>query len=111
MKISEVCVQRPIFAVMLIAFLVTLGVFSFRSLGVDLFPKVDPATVNVTVNLPGSSPDEMVSSVVLPLEDAISSVSGIDEMMVRASEGSASIRSEEHTSELQSPQNLVCRLL
>src|ERR1700719_1090414 len=76
---------------MLIAFLVTLGVFSFRSLGVDLFPKVDPATVNVTVNLPGSSPDEMVSSVVLPLEDAISSVSGIDEMMVRASEGSASI--------------------
>ena len=91
MKIAEICVKRPVFAVMLIAFLVTLGVFSFRSLGVDLFPKVDPATVNVTVNLPGSSPDEMVSSVVLPLEDAISSVSGIDEMMVRASEGSASI--------------------
>jgi len=90
-KIAEICVKRPVFAVMLIAFLVTLGVFSFRSLGVDLFPKVDPATVNVTVNLPGSSPDEMVSSVVLPLEDAISSVSGIDEMMVRASEGSASI--------------------
>lgn len=91
MKIAEICVKRPVFAVMLIAFLVTLGVFSFRSLGVDLFPKVDPATVNVTLNLPGSSPDEMVSSVVLPLEDAISSVSGIDEMMVRASEGSASI--------------------
>jgi len=90
-KIAEICVKRPVFAVMLIAFLVTLGVFSFRSLGVDLFPKVDPATVNVTVNLPGSSPDEMVSSVVLPLEDAISSVSGIDEMMVRATEGSASI--------------------
>jgi HAE1 family hydrophobic/amphiphilic exporter-1 len=90
-KIAEICVRRPVFAVMLIAFLVTLGIFSYRSLGVDLFPKVDPATVNVTVNLPGSSPDEMVSSVVLPLEDAISSVSGIDEMMVRASEGSASI--------------------
>jgi len=90
-RIAEICVKRPVFAVMLIAFLVTLGVFSFRSLGVDLFPKVDPATVNVTVNLPGSSPDEMVSSVVLPLEDAISSVSGIDEMMVRATEGSASI--------------------
>jgi len=44
-KIAEICVKRPVFAVMLIAFLVTLGVFSFRSLGVDLFPKVDPATV------------------------------------------------------------------
>ena len=91
MKIAEVCVKRPVFAVMLVAFLVTLGIFSFRSLGVDLFPKVDPATVNVTVDLPGASPDEMVSSVVLPLEDAISSVSGIDEMMVRATEGTANI--------------------
>ena len=91
MKIADICVQRPVFAVMLIAFLVTLGIFSFRSLGVDLYPKVDPATVNVQVNLPGSSPDELITSVVLPLEDAISSVSGIDEMMARASEGQVSI--------------------
>src|SRR6266404_6642448 len=91
MKIADVCVERPVFAVMLIAFLVTLGIFSFRSLGVDLFPRADPATVNVS--LPGASPDEMTSSVVLPLEDAISSVSGLDEMMSRASEGSASITS------------------
>jgi len=35
MKIADICVQRPVFAVMLIAFLVTLGIFSFRSLGVD----------------------------------------------------------------------------
>src|SRR5437879_13276904 len=81
MKIADVCVERPVFAVMLIAFLVTLGIFSFRSLGVDLFPRADPATVNVSVSLPGASPDEMTSSVVLPLEDAISSVSGLCEMM------------------------------
>src|SRR6266576_1339361 len=93
MKIADVCVERPVFAVMLIAFLVTLGIFSFRSLGVDLFPRADPATVNVNVSLPGASPDEMTSSVVLPLEYAISSVSGLDEMMSRASEGSASITS------------------
>jgi HAE1 family hydrophobic/amphiphilic exporter-1 len=91
MKIADICVQRPVFAVMLIAFLVTLGIFSFRSLGVDLYPKVDPATVNVQVGLPGSSPDELITSVALPLEDVISSVNGIDEMMVRASEGQVSI--------------------
>src|SRR5882672_4478892 len=93
MKIADICVKRPVFAVMLIAFLVTLGIFSYRSLGVDLFPRVDPATVNVNVSLPGASPEEMTSSVVLPLEDVISSVSGLDEMMSRASEGSASITS------------------
>jgi len=91
MKIAEVCVRRPVFAVMLIGFLVTLGVFSYRDLGVDLFPRADPATVYVQVSLPGASPEEMVTSVVLPLEDAISSVSGLDELSVFAFEGSARI--------------------
>jgi HAE1 family hydrophobic/amphiphilic exporter-1 len=91
MKFAEICVRHPVFTVMLIAFLVTLGVFSYRGLAVDLFPKADPATINVQVALPGATPDEMVSGVVLPLEDAISSVSGIDEISVYATEGKADI--------------------
>jgi HAE1 family hydrophobic/amphiphilic exporter-1 len=89
MKLAETCVKYPVFTVMLIAFLVTLGVFSYRGLAVDLFPKADPATVNVEVRLPGATPEEVVTGVVLPLEDAISSVSGIDEIDVYAFEGFA----------------------
>ena len=91
MRLAEICVRHPVFTVMLIAFLVTLGVFSYRGLAVDLFPKADPATVNVHVQLPGATPDEVVTGVVLPLEDAVSSVSGIDEIFVYATEGSADI--------------------
>ena len=91
MKIAETCVKYPIFTVMLISFLVTLGVFSYRGLAVDLFPKADPATVNVEVRLPGATPEEVVTGVVLPLEDAISSVSGIDEISVWSFEGFAEI--------------------
>src|SRR6266576_3559473 len=91
MKLSETCVKYPVFTVMLIAFLVTLGVFSYRGLAVDLFPKADPATVNVEVRLPGATPEEVVTGVVLPLEDAISSVSGIDEINVWSFEGFAEI--------------------
>ena len=57
--LSEFCVRRPVSATMLVMSLVVLGVFSFRDLGVDLFPKADPATVNVQLALPGASPDEM----------------------------------------------------
>jgi HAE1 family hydrophobic/amphiphilic exporter-1 len=89
MKLAETCVKYPVFTVMLIAFLVTLGAFSYRGLAVDLFPKADPATVNVQVQLPGATPEEIVTGVVLPLEDAISSVSGIDEINVYAFEGQA----------------------
>jgi len=91
MKLAEICVRHPVFTVMLIAFLVTLGLFSYRGLAVDLFPKADPATVNVEVRLPGATPEEMVTGIVLPLEDAISSVSGIDEISVYSYEGIAEI--------------------
>src|SRR5258706_378958 len=70
MKLAETCVKYPVFTEMLIAFLVTLGVFSYRGLAVDLFPKADPATVNVEVRLPGATPQQVVSGVVLPLVDA-----------------------------------------
>jgi len=91
MTIAEVCVKRPVFAVMLVSFLVVLGVFSFRDLGVDLFPKADPAVVSVTVPIKGATPEEVNTSVILPLEEAISSVSGIDELTTQAGEGSGRI--------------------
>ncbi|MCX6634912.1 MAG: efflux RND transporter permease subunit, partial [Acidobacteria bacterium] len=91
MRLSEICVQRPVFAFMLIMFLVVMGVFSFLDLNVDLFPRSDPATVYVRVRLPGASPEEVTSQVVMPLEEAIASVSGIDEMRAMVSEGSASV--------------------
>jgi HAE1 family hydrophobic/amphiphilic exporter-1 len=76
---------------MLIMFLVTLGVFSFIDLGVDLFPRSDAASVYVRVRLPGASPEEVVSQVILPLEEAVAAVSGIDEMRAMVSEGSGSL--------------------
>ena len=89
--LSELCVRRPVFATMLVMSLVVLGTFSFRGLGVDLFPKADPATVSVALSLPGASPDEMSTSVVEPMEEAISGVSGIDEIQARISEGRGQI--------------------
>jgi hydrophobic/amphiphilic exporter-1 (mainly G- bacteria), HAE1 family len=89
--LSELCVRRPVLATMLVMSLVVLGIFSFRGLGVDLFPKADPATVSVVLSLPGASPDEMSSSVVEPMEQAISGVSGIDEIQARISEGRGQI--------------------
>src|SRR6202049_1627776 len=91
MSIAEVCVRRPVFAVMLISFLVVLGIFSFRDLGVDLFPRTDPATVTINVQLLGATAEEVSTQVILPLEEAVSSVSGLDEMTSVATEGNAQI--------------------
>jgi len=89
--LSELCVRRPVFATMLVMSFVVLGMFSFRDLGVDLFPRADPATVTVALVLPGTSPDEMATSVVEPMEETLSGVAGIDEISARMTEGSATI--------------------
>jgi hydrophobic/amphiphilic exporter-1 (mainly G- bacteria), HAE1 family len=89
--LSELCVRRPVSATMLVMSLVVLGIFSFRGLGVDLFPKADPATVSVVLQLPGASPDEMSTTVIEPMEQAISGVSGIDEIQARIAEGRGQI--------------------
>src|SRR6266478_1809179 len=91
MTIPELCVKRPVFAVTLIGFLLVLGIFSFRDLGVDLFPKTDPATVTVTVDLPGATAEEMSTEIILPLEEAVSSVGGLDELSSKADEGVAEL--------------------
>ena len=85
--LSELCVRRPVFATMLVTSLVVLGIFSFRDLGVDLLPKADPATVNVRLQLPGASPDEMTTSVVMPMENAISGIAGIDQLEANVQAG------------------------
>ena len=91
MTLAETCVKRPVFAVMLISFLVVLGVFSFRDLGVDLFPKADPATVTINVRLPGATSEEVTTQVVLPIEEAVSTISGLDELNAMVTEGTARI--------------------
>ena len=76
---------------MLIMFLVVMGLFSFFGLGVDLFPQSDPATVYVRLRLPGASPEEMVSQVVLPVEESVAAVAGIEELRAYVLEGSANV--------------------
>ena len=85
--LSELCVRRPVFATMLVSSLLVLGLFSFRDLGVDLFPKADPATVNVSLRLPGAAPDEMTTSVIMPMENALSGIAGIDQLRANINAG------------------------
>jgi HAE1 family hydrophobic/amphiphilic exporter-1 len=89
--LAEVCVKRPVFATMLILSLVVVGAFSFLSLGVDLFPKIDFPTITITVRNPGASPQEIETEVTEKIEEAVNSVSGIDELRSTSVEGVAQV--------------------
>ncbi len=85
--LAEICVKRPVFATMLILSLVVVGAFSFLSLGVDLFPKIDFPTLTVTVVNPGASPEEIETEITEKIEEAVNTISGIDELRSSSIEG------------------------
>ncbi len=85
--LAEICVKRPVFATMLIMSLVVVGTYSFFSLGVDLFPKVDFPTVTVQVVNLGSSPQEIETEITEKIEEAVNTISGIDELRSSSIEG------------------------
>src|SRR5687767_223130 len=86
-KLAEICVRRPVFATMLILSLTVVGLFSYSSLGVDLFPKIDLPTITVTVFNPGASPQEIETEITDKVEGAVNTVSGIDELRSTSVEG------------------------
>jgi HAE1 family hydrophobic/amphiphilic exporter-1 len=77
MKLAEISIRRPVFAVMMIASLVVFGLVSYPRIGVDLFPNVEFPFVTVTVVYPGADPASMESKVADPLEEAVNTMSGI----------------------------------
>src|SRR5436190_3601730 len=85
--LAEICVKRPVFATMLVMSLVVVGAFSFFSLGVDLFPKIDFPTITVTVQNPGASPQEIETDITDKVEEAVNTISGIDELRSTSFEG------------------------
>ncbi len=89
--LAEICVKRPVFATMLILSLTVLGGFSFFSLGVDLFPKVDLPTVIITTVNPGASPSEIETEVSDKVEASVNTVSGIDELRSTSVEGVSTV--------------------
>ena len=86
-KLAQICIQRPVFATMLILGLTVIGAFSFFGLGVDLLPKIDLPTVIVTVNNPGASPEQIETEITKRVEDAVNTISGIDELRSTTKEG------------------------
>jgi HAE1 family hydrophobic/amphiphilic exporter-1 len=85
--LAELCVRRPVFASVLILSLVVVGAFAFGQLGIDRLPQVDFPTVTVTTRLPGAAPEQVESEVTDKVEEAVNTISGIDQLNSNSAEG------------------------
>jgi len=91
MILSDVSVKRPVFAMMMTAALIVLGAVSYWSLGLDLMPRTDNPVVNVNAMLPGASAEEIETQITKRIEEAVNTISGIDELRASSDQGNARV--------------------
>ncbi|MCA1596570.1 MAG: efflux RND transporter permease subunit, partial [Chloroflexi bacterium] len=77
MWFTRLSIQRPVFVVVFMLTILVLGFRSLTSINVDLNPSINFPVVSIATTYPGTSSEEMETTVSKPIEDAVSSITGI----------------------------------
>ena len=85
-------IDRPIFSIALAVVILLLGVLGYNGLAVEQLPDVAPPVVEVSADYAGASAEAVQRSVIIPIEEAVNGVDGINEVLsTSTSSGNASI--------------------
>jgi HAE1 family hydrophobic/amphiphilic exporter-1 len=80
MFISDAAIKRPVLTIVSMLGLSIFGIVALFQLHTDEFPEINAPVVVVGIPYPGASPDVVEREVIEPIEEAISSISGVDRM-------------------------------
>ncbi len=91
MSVPELFIRRPVMTTLVMSGILLFGIIGYSLLPVSDLPSVDYPTIQVSVNLPGASPETMASAVATPLEKQFSTIAGVDSMSSISAQGASSI--------------------
>ena len=91
MLLSDVSIKRPVFATVLMIALVTLGIFSYRRLAIDMFPDIEFPALSIVTLFPGASPETVEREVTKKLEQAVNPIAGVKHVYSSSREGVSSL--------------------
>ncbi len=78
MFISDFAIKKPIVTITAMVALVAFGVAALLNVQTDEFPDVQQPVITVSIAYPGASPEVVEREIVEPIEEAFSSISGVD---------------------------------
>ncbi len=91
MILSDLSIKRPIFATVMMLTLVTLGIFSYKRLGVEMFPNVEFPLISIVTTFPGASPETVEREVSRRIEESVNQIAGVKHVFSTSREGVATI--------------------
>ncbi len=94
MKLTDACIEKPVFAWMLMAATIVFGAVAASRIGVSQYPDVDFPTITVSVAWEGAAPEVVENDVVEPIEEAVMQVEGVKSVRSNSRQGSGSVTIE-----------------
>jgi hydrophobic/amphiphilic exporter-1 (mainly G- bacteria), HAE1 family len=94
MNLADLSIRRPTFITCIVLVMLAVGFLSMQRLGVDLFPDITFPVVTVTTPYPGAGPSEIENLVTKPIEDEVSTISGLKRITSNNLEGTSRIIAE-----------------
>ncbi|MBT0651458.1 efflux RND transporter permease subunit [Geomobilimonas luticola] len=91
MILSDLSIKRPIFAAVMILSLVTLGLFSYKRLAVEMFPNVEFPLVSVVTTFPGASPETVEREISKRIEESVNQIAGVKHVFSTSREGVSTV--------------------
>ena len=92
--LSRIAIRRPVATKMVYLILIVVGVVSFRSLPVDLLPRVEFTQLTVRVDYPNVGPAEIEQIITDPIENAVAGLPNLERITSRSEEGESRVRLE-----------------
>ncbi|WP_234733036.1 efflux RND transporter permease subunit [Tellurirhabdus bombi] len=89
MSVSEIAVKRPLLILTVFTVLILFGALSYQQLSYNLLPKFEANVISVATTYRGASADEVETNVTKRIEDALSSLEGLDRMTSTSQEGAS----------------------
>lgn len=89
MSITEIAIKRPLLVTTIFTVLILFGVLSYQQLSYNLLPKFEANVISVATTYRGASADEVETNVTKRIEDALSSLEGLDRMTATSQEGAS----------------------
>jgi HAE1 family hydrophobic/amphiphilic exporter-1 len=91
MFLSNLSIKRPVVATVMMLALVTLGLFSWRRLPIDMMPDVEIPVLSIVTEYPGASPETVEREVTKKIEEAVNPISGVKHVQSVSREGLSSV--------------------
>lgn len=87
---AEFAIRRPVTTIMIFLSMVVVGIISGRLLPLEYFPELDVPFVMVQIPYAGSTPDEVEREITRPVEEVLTTISGVKELNTSSNANQAS---------------------